>query len=437
MLRRLASDPHLVLAAGAVGVVAAEYLFRTRGNPYGLNAEKPEWLLVEPAVALVALAYAWREQDRLRLVPTLAIALGFHLLWLAVHVHLGVPGDQDTDVYRLEGTSLLHGHYPKAEYPPGAVVLFAFEAWVHRSGVHTANGFLMVPFQLAIVASIWSLRTRFSAWLAAVVALWPMSTYWWEFRFDLVPAGLLALGLALALHRRWEWAGLALGLGTAVKWSPALAFAALALWCLVSGLRAAGLRLTAWFAVGLLAVYLPFLAWAPGRLGAAYSGQSSRPFTGATIWYVPFHVLGQTKPLEKSYGYAGAPRWANALAVAIQVVLVLGTLYAATRVRGDLRAGVCVAAMTPVVFFLTNKIFSPQFLILLLASWAIAIALLARTRREQAGLGALALVATFANAFVGEFVLFDHDRTWLTCSVVLFCCALVLTGWTLRRSVRA
>jgi hypothetical protein len=437
VIRRLASDPHLVLAAGAVGVVAAEYLFRTRGNPYGLNAEKPEWLLLEAAIALVALAYAWRRQDRLKLVPTLAVALGFHVLWLAVHVHLGVPGDQDTDVYRLEGTSLLHGHYPKSEYPPGAVVLFTLEAWLHRSAVHTANAFVMVPFQLAIVASVWSLRTRLSAWLAAVVAFWPMSMYWWEFRFDLAPAALLAAGLALALHRRWEWSGLALGLGTAVKWSPSLAFAALALWCLASGLRAAAVRLSALFAVGLLAIYLPFLAWAPGQLGAAYSGQSSRPFTGATIWYLPFHVLGQTKPLVKSYGYAGATRWANALAVAIQVVLVAATLYAATRVRGDLRAGVAVAAMAPVVFFLTNKIFSPQFLILLLACWAVAIALLARNRAEQALLGGLGLVATFANAFVGEFVLFDHDRTWLTCSVVLFCCALVLTGWTLRRSVRA
>src|SRR2546429_573061 len=125
--RRLVSDPHLVLAAGAVGVVAAEYLFRTRGNPYGLNTEKPAWLL----------------------------------------------------------------------------------------------------FQLAIGPSGWSLRPLLSAWLAAVLALWPLSTYWWEFRLDLGPGGPLALGLAPALHRRWEWAGLALGLGTAVKWSPSLAFGAL------------------------------------------------------------------------------------------------------------------------------------------------------------------------------------------------------------------
>jgi hypothetical protein len=434
MLRRLATDPQLVLGGGALGILAAEYLFRTRGNPYGLNTERPTWLVVEPAVALVALAYAWARQDRLRLVPLLAVALGFHLLWLAVHVHLGVPGDQDTDVYRREGLSLLHGHYPRAEYPPGGVVLFAFEAWIHPSGVHTANGFLMVPFQLAIVASIWSLRTRFSGWLAAVAALWPMSMYWWEFRFDLVPAAFLAVGLALALRRRWEWAGLALGIGAAVKWSPALAFAALALWCLATGLRSAALRLSALFAAGVLAVYLPFLAWSPGQLGAAYSGQSSRPFTGASLWYVPFHVLGQTKPLVKSYGYAGAPRWANALAVAIQVVLVAATLLVATRVR-SLRAAVGLAAAAPAVFFLTNKIFSPQFLIPLLAAWAVAIALLAGTRREQAALAAFALVATFANAFVGEFVLWNHDRTWLACSVVLFVCALAVTGWTIGRAV--
>ena len=208
-MRRLASDPHVVLAAGAVAVLAAEYLFRTRGNPYGFNTEKPAWLLVEPAAALVALAYAWRAQDRLRLAPLLGLAVGFHLLWLAVHVHLGVPGDQDTDVYRLEGISLLHGHYPRSEYPPGGVVLFALESWLHRSAVHTANAFVMVPFQLAIVGSVWSLRTRFSAWLAALVALWPMSAYWWEFRFDLVPAALLALGLALALWGIWTIAGMA------------------------------------------------------------------------------------------------------------------------------------------------------------------------------------------------------------------------------------
>jgi hypothetical protein len=203
-----------------------------------------------------------------------------------------------------------------------------------------------------------------------------------------------------------------------------------------AGLRRAAVRLSLAFAAGLLALYLPFLVWSPGQLGAAYSGQSSRPFTGATLWYLPFHLLGQTKPIVKSYAYAGAPRWANALAVAIQIVVVAATVLAAIRVRRSLPTGVAVAAMAPAVFFLTNKIFSPQFLVPLLAAWAVAIALLAGSRREQAALGALALLATFANLFVGQFVLWNHARTWLTCSVVLFACALALTGWALSRSLR-
>ena len=46
------------------------------------------------------------------------------------------------------------------------------------------------------------------------------------------------------------------------------------------------------------------------------------------------------------------------------------------------------------------------------------------------------IMVFMAGAFVGQFVLWNHDRTWLTCSVVLFACALVLTGWSLRRALR-
>ena len=88
----------------------------------------------------------------------------------------------------------------------------------------------MIPFKALAVAAIWSLRTRPAPWLAALVALWPANAYYWEFKFDLVPAALLAAGLALAWQERWTLAGIALGLGTAAKWTPALAFVALGAW---------------------------------------------------------------------------------------------------------------------------------------------------------------------------------------------------------------
>ena len=133
MVRRLASDPHVVLAAGAAAVVLAEYAFRTRGNLYAQTGHRPTYLLLEAVFAAAALLYAWRAQDRLRFWPVLALALLFHLAWLGLHVHLHVPGDRDTRIYTAEGLSLVHGHYPLSEYPPGAVVLFGLEAWVRPS----------------------------------------------------------------------------------------------------------------------------------------------------------------------------------------------------------------------------------------------------------------------------------------------------------------
>ena len=74
----------------------------------------------------------------------------------------------------------------------------------------------MIPFQIMCVAGIWGLHTRYSRWLAAVLAIWPMSVFYWEYRFDLAAAGLLLLGLLLAHRGRWGWSGGALGIGALV-----------------------------------------------------------------------------------------------------------------------------------------------------------------------------------------------------------------------------
>jgi hypothetical protein len=112
-------------------------------------------------------------------------------------------GDKDSSaVFRWQGNGLLRGDYPRSEYPVGAVLLFALEAWLGGGATRTANALLMAPFHLLVLASVWLARPRFGAWLAAVVALWPLNAFYWEFKFDLVPAALLVLGL-LAV----TWAG--------------------------------------------------------------------------------------------------------------------------------------------------------------------------------------------------------------------------------------
>ena len=114
-------DPNLALAAAAVAIVATEAAYRTWISD--------AWLLLEALVAAAALFHAWREQDRLRLGPVLAVIGGLQLALFGVHLALDVVGDKDSSVvYRWQGNGLNRGEYPRSEYPLGAVLLFGLEA---------------------------------------------------------------------------------------------------------------------------------------------------------------------------------------------------------------------------------------------------------------------------------------------------------------------
>ena len=419
-------NPIWALAAGAVLVVLLEAGRIEWGRDYA-------WLLAEAAVAAGALLVAWRGQDRLRLLPLLAVALGFHLALVWSHIEQGIPVDFDISIYANQGQSLLDGDYPRSEYPTGAVSLFALETWLGEDA-RTPNALLMIVFQLAAVAAIWSLRTRWSAWLAALVAFWPLNAYFWEFKFDLAPAALLAVGLALAYRERFGLAGVVLGIGAAVKWTPALAALALLVWLLASRRPRESLRHAAGFAVAFAVLTLPYLVWEPDDVWAAYSIQGGRTITGESLPYLPLHWLGQAELGEDFTHEAVVPGWADPAATVVQLLILAGVTALVWLARGRLAAGVALAALAPATFLLTNRIFSSQFLVVLLVAWAIAIALLARNRREQLLLGAAAATASLLNAFVYPFALPGPSGIWEPVSALMFALALSLTGWLLLRA---
>jgi hypothetical protein len=420
----MSRQPLWALAAGAAGVVLLEIGRVQTSRDYA-------WLLAEAAVTGAALFVAWQGQERLRLWPLLALAAGYHLALVWGHVASDVSVDFDISIFTGQGQSLLDGDYPRSEYPTGAVSLFAVETWLGDDSARTPNALLMIPFQLAAVAALWSLRTRWSAWLAALVALWPLNLYAWEFKFDLVPAALLAIGLALAYRERFGLAGLVLGVGAAVKWTPALAALALLVWLLASDRARDGVRQATGFVVAFLALTIPYLVWDAEDVLAAYEIQGDRTITGESLPYLPLHWLGQAELGEDFTHAAVVPGWADPVATIVQLLVLAGVLVLAWLARGRLAAGVALAALAPVVFLLTNRIFSSQFLIVLLVAWAIAIALLARTRREQLLLGAGAAAACLLNAFVYPFVLPGPSGIWEPVSALLFAVALALTGWLL------
>jgi Glycosyltransferase family 87 len=424
------SDPHVALAAGSAVAIAAELAHRAEGST--------AWVLVGAAAAALGLVQAWREQERLRLVPILVLAAALPLAWLFVHLAVDYGGDKDASVvFRWQGNALLRGDYPRSEYPLGAVLLFALEAWLGGGSTRTANALVMIPFQVALVAAVWAIRERYAPWLAAFVGLWPANAFYWEFKYDLVPAALLAVGLVLAWRERWALSGVVLGIGTLVKWTPALAVVAFVVW-LIAGRRFRLAAMHALAAAGTVAiVYLPFLVWSPSEVAAAYSRQSGRRITPESVWYLllrPFDLAHVRTHISFS---AGAPRWANAAAVAVQVIALLVVFAAAVRARSSLRAATVLAACAPAVFLLTNRIFSPQFVLVLFVSWAFAAALVLESPRAQLAAGIAMCTASLGNAFVYPFALPRYAVTWPLCSAVLFVVGVVLTLWLARRATSA
>jgi hypothetical protein len=396
------------------------------------------WPLAQALVSGSALVAVWGSRDRLRLGPLLALALVFQVCWVAVHLRLGVSGDHDAvDVYPAQGNALLHGDYPRSEYPPGAVALFAVETWLGGGAARAANAFLMIPFQLACVASVWALRTRWTPWLAACLAFWPLNAFYWEFRFDLVPTAALVLGLVFASRQRWYEAGFVLGLGAIVKWTPALACLALVLWLVRSRrIDRAGAHLVG-FAIPVLVANVPLLLWKPGDVLAAYTTQSARTVTAESFVYLPLRFFWSVRPGYWYFGAADVPPDANRSAVWFQIAAVAATMVFVVLARSRVSA-IALAGLVPAVFLLTNRIFSPQFYVLVLAAIIVAAALVVRSSSELFAVAAACAVATTANTILFQSLLGTQPVAtvahWELLSAAAFLPTVTVVVWLIARA---
>ena len=134
-----------------------------------------------------------------------------------------------------------------------------------RRNPHHERAFVMVPFQLVTVAAVWAFRTRTTPWLAALVALWPLNAFFWEFRFDLVPTALLALGLCSRAASGGGSREPPSGSAAASSGSRRSAFVFLAVWLLARGAGASWGRTCAAFVAVFVGLHLPFLLWSSQR----------------------------------------------------------------------------------------------------------------------------------------------------------------------------
>lgn len=292
-----------------------------------------------------------------------------------------------TDIYPLYfGEQLSSGKAPylghPVEYPVLTGAAMQAAAWAVRP---IANPYLrgreffdVTVVLLALCAVAGTLATAYLAgrsrrWTALGVALAPGLILASFINWDLIAMALVALGMAAWAARRPVLAGVLLGLAVAAKFYPLIFFGPLLLLCLRAGrMRAFGIT-AASAAAAWLAVNLPVMIAAPAGWARFYQLSETRPADWGSIWYF-FET--EHWPLVGAAGQ-GPVNAMSAAAFGAGCVLIAVLILAAPRRPRVAQVFFLILA----VFLLTNKVWSPQYVI-----WLTPLAVLARPR-----LGAYAL----------------------------------------------
>jgi hypothetical protein len=151
--------------------------------------------------------------------------------------------------------------------------------------------------------------------------------------------------------------------------------------------------------------------------------------TGESLPFLPLRLLGLAHSSSRLFDPASVPRWANAAAVAGQLVSVLAVL-AAAAIAPNLKRATAMAAMAPVVFLLTNRVFGARYFVMIVAAWAFSAALVGGGEHFVLVVGVLGWGASLANFLV--FPVFASH--WPLCSGALFVLAFAATSLLVARA---
>jgi len=300
-----------------------------------------------------------------------------------------------TDIYPLYySEQLATGKVPytghPVEYPVliGAVMQAA--AWVVRPIADSYRGrefFDVTVIILAICLVVGVLATAAAAGKsrrarALMVALSPALIITAFINWDLLAMALTAVGLAAWAKNKPMAAGVALGLAVATKFYPLLLLGPLLLLCLRAGKLRDFWITAAAAAFAWLAVNLPVLIVAPAGWSTFYRFSKSRGADWGSIWYF---FQQQNIPLLGSTQLSTLNDMSTALFVLACIGIAIIALAAPRRPRLPQLCFLVLAA-----FLMTNKVWSPQYVV-----WLAPLAVLARPRLWPYVLWQLAEIAYF------------------------------------------
>lgn len=262
------------------------------------------------------------------------------------------------------------------EYPVLMGLIAGATAWlVPGTGVTEARVLGYFDVNATLITAVWIVTvlatarmTRRRPWDAAMVALAPGIVLAGVINWDMWAVALLALGMYSFSRDRLALAGILIGLGTATKLYPVLIFGAIFLLALRTG-KIRAFVVPAVAAAGTwLAVNLPFALRDQAGWKYFFEFTQDRPAGFSSPWFA-YNLVA-----ERVRWTVLTPEAINTLALNLFllacVLIAVLALTAPTRPRLAQLTFLIVAA-----FILTNKVYSPQFVI-----WLVPLLALARPR---------------------------------------------------------
>jgi hypothetical protein len=372
--------------------------------------------------------------------------------WVLLHVGFYTHKQIiDTPVYQRYGNAIAHGKVPyrdfELEYPPGALPMFALPGLaepgqgqdVKPTFRRTFETLMWVCGAVALLAMAVTLRQlRTSPWaplLFAAIAPLALGSVILS-RFDLWPAALAACGIAALVSARFRIGHVLLGVGAAAKFYPGVLLPLAVAYAWKRRGRREALVCLALMVGVVAAIFVPFLALAPGGVWHSISVQLGRPLQveslGAALLLVGHHAFGFGLAGETSHGSQNlAGSAADALGTAstvLQAAVLIWIWVSFARGPATTSAFVRACAAAVCAFVAFGKVLSPQFLI-----WLIPVVPLVRGRRGlwASGLLLAVLLLTqiwFPFRYFRLSLDFEEGLSWvlLARDVLLITLALVL-----------
>lgn len=221
---------------------------------------------------------------------------------------------------------------------------------------------LFIALLVTVAATALTVRRR--PWDAAMVALAPTVILAATINWDLLPLAFAGVAVVAWSRNRPVWAGAFLGLAIAAKFYPVFFLLAFGLLALRTGRWRAWWQLVAGTAVSWLVVNLPVAIVSPDGWATFYRFSQTRGEDFGSPWFAITEL-----------GLPSIP--ANVLnEVATGSLLVLLTMIAGLVLLAPRRPRLAqVLFLVTAAFVLTNKVYSPQYVL-----WLVPLAALARPR---------------------------------------------------------